>query len=758
MRKRILVPAAMGAALLTAVLAAQSGWPNYGHDAGGERYSPLTQITPANVKQLGVAWTFNTGETDRSYEMTPLVVDGVMYATTPSEQVVALDGVTGKKIWEYDPHEARVRTNRGVSYWPGDAQHAPRIVLATSGDGRIIELDAKTGVPVASFGKEGSVVVVDGLVPPGQEARGYGFTSPPAIYKDLIILAPDLQEGPSHGLPGTVSAFNAISGKLAWRFYLTAQPGTPGGDSWGPGGTKDRSGPAAWAGITVDDQSGLVFVNTANPADSYYGGDRPGDNLYSVSLVALHVATGKLDWYYQTVHHDLTDTDMAGQPVLIPAAGPNHVPAVATISKQSLLFILNRKTGKPIFGAVEKPVVQSDVPGEHSSPTQPFPVLPPPLAIQSATPADVSTVTPESEAYCKQQFAGYKNFGPYTPFMLVPSVKFPSSVGGANYGGMSYDPALGYIFVNVSDLGNKGQMFASDKMPARRGGFGRSGARGGRGAVAGRAGAPAGERGGERGGGRAAPRETMPYRNPDVGQRFVDDNGYPCQQPPWGTLSAVNVHTGHIAWQVPLGDYPELTALGVKQTGTPNIGGTITTASGLVFVAATMDGDFRAFDANTGKQVWQTALDGYGVGTPTTYEGSDSKQYVAIATGGPGSLRGTHHEVGAAPNRIVVYALGATGTLPAPTPGAAEASPVAPAPAAASVSGAAGALPAGAGRVLVQQVCSQCHSLDTVTSVHQSQDAWTATVNDMVGRGAQLTNAQVAEVAKYLADHYAAAH
>ena len=749
MRKRILVPAAIGAALLTAVLAAQSGWPSYGHDAGGERYSPLTQITPANVKQLGVAWTFNTGETDRSYEMTPLVVDGVMYATTPSEQVVALDGATGKKIWEYDPHEARERTNRGVSYWPGDVQHAPRIVLATSGDGRIIELDAKTGVPVASFGNEGSVVVVDGLVPPGQESRGYGFTSPPAIYKDLIILAPDLQEGPSHGLPGTVSAFNAITGKLAWRFYLTAQPGTPGGDSWGPGGTKDRSGPAAWAGITVDGQNGLVFVNTANPADSYYGGDRPGDNLYSVSLVALHAATGKLDWYYQTVHHDLTDTDMAGQPVLIPAAGPNHVPAVATISKQSLLFILNRKTGKPIFGAVEKPVVQSDVPGEHSSPTQPFPVLPPPLAIQSATPADVSTVTPASEAYCQQQFAEYKNFGPYTPFMMVPTVKFPSSVGGANYGGMSYDPALGYVFVNVSDLGNKGQMFAADKMPQRRGGFGArrgAAAAGGRGRAAGRG--PA--RGG-RAGAPAAPRETMPYRNPDVGQRFVDDNGYPCQQPPWGTLAAVNAHTGQIAWQVPLGDYPELTAQGVKPTGTPNIGGTIATASGLVFVAATMDGDFRAFDAKTGKEVWQTALDGYGVGTPMTYEGKDGQQYVAIATGGPGSLRGTHHEVGTSPDRIVVYALGAKGTLPAPAPVAASAPAAAPAPAAA---GQPAALPAGPGRDVVEQVCSQCHSLDTVTSVHQSQDAWTATVNDMVGRGAQLTNAQIGEVAAYLGQHF----
>jgi quinoprotein glucose dehydrogenase len=690
-----------------------------------------------------VAWVYDTGESDRSYEVTPLVVNGVMYVTTPTEQVVALDGATGKQIWMYDPHETRQRVSRGVSYWPGDARHAPRVVLATSGSGQLIELDAKTGTPVTSFGTNGAVVVRDGL-PGATEASGYGFTSPPAIYKDLIILAPDLQEGPSHGLPGTVSAFNALTGKLAWRFYLTAQPGTPGGDSWGPGGTKDRSGPAAWLPITVDQQRGLVFVNTANPADSYYGGDRPGNNLYANSLVVLDAATGKLKWYFQTVHHDLTDTDMAGAPLLIPGAGPDHVPAVATISKQALMFILDRTTGKPVFGVEEKPVAKSDVPGEHSSPTQPFPVLPQPLAIQSATVADVTTVTPESEAYCKQQFAEYKNFGPYTPFMLEPTVKFPSSIGGPNYGGMSYDPALGYIFINSSNLGNKGQMFPADKMPQRNfGGRGRGEA--GRGA-AGRGGAGRGAA--ARREGRGAPREVMPYRNPDEGQRFVDQDGYPCQQPPWGTLSAVNARTGQIAWQVPLGEYSELSAKGVKITGAPNIGGSMVTASGLVFVAATPDGKFRAFDAKTGKMVWETGLDGYGLGSPMTYQGSDGRQYVAIATGGAGSLRGVHHEVGAAPNRIVVYALGAQGALPKPAA-------VAAAPAAPSVSSpGTAALPAGAGRELVQQTCTQCHGLATFTGLRQSEAAWNATVSDMVGRGAALNSSQVQAVVKYLAEHY----
>lgn len=713
---------------LPAQAAGQGGWPNYGNDPGGTRYSSLRQITPANVAGLGVAWSYDTGFKDRSFEATPLVVAGIMYVTTPTEQVVALDADTGRQLWKFDPHETRERTTRGVSYWPGDSQHPPRIVLATSGDGRLIELDAKTGEPVPEFGTGGSVVVREGLAP-GMDGGGYGFTSPPAIYRNLLILSPDLQEGPSHGLPGTVSAFDAITGKLAWRFFLTAQPGQTGGDSWGPDGAKDRSGPAAWAAITVDSQRGLVFVNTANPADSYYGADRPGNNLFANSLVVLDAATGKLKWYFQAVHHDVTDTDMAGPPALL-RAGPNGTPAVATLTKSAMLFILDRDSGKPIFGVEEKPVPPSDVPGEHSSPTQPFPVLPPPLARQSATVADVTTVTPASEAYCRQQFADYKSLGPYTPFLLEPTYKFPSSIGGANWGGVSYDPALGYIFVNTSDLGNKGQMVSSSAMPAR-----------GRGRGRGPDAAP-----------RSATREVMPYRNPDVGQRFVDTNGFPCQVPPWGQLMAINAHTGKIAWQVPLGDYPELDALGVPPTGAPNIGGSAVTAAGLIFIGATPDGDFRAFDARSGKLLWTTALDGYGLASPMTYSGRSGKQYVAIAVGGAGSLRGVRHLVDSAPNRIVVFALGGRPATQAP---AAKPALPKPAPTAAAPTGSAAAsLPAGPGRDLVAQACTACHGLSTVTNVRADKDGWNATVNEMVGRGAQLTDQQLATVVAYLAKHF----
>src|SRR6185437_14431446 len=634
-------------------LAAQSGWPAIGHDAGAARFSPLTQITPANVHQLGVAWIYDTGMKDRNFETTPLVIGSVMYLTTPAETVVALSAGTGKVLWTFDPKEARVRVSRGLAYWPGDATHAPRLILATSGDGRLIELDPQTGEEIVSFGDHGAVSVPATLAMPYQHGN-YGFTSPPAVYKDLLIVAPDLQEGPSHGPPGTVSAFNAITGALAWRFSLTAQPGQPGADSWGSGGSAGRSGPAAWAPIALDPDSGTVFVITANPADSYYGADRAGNDLYSVSAVAIDAKTGALRWYYQLVHHDLTDTDGVG--ISLVRAGAGRVPAVAALSKSALLFLLDRKTGAPIFGVNERPVPQSDVPGEHSPATQPFPVLPPPLARQSASILDASTVTAASQGFCSPLFRDWQNHGPYQPFLLEPTLHFPSTVGGTNWGGMSYDPQLDYIFVNAMDLGSLGQMVAAGKTGA---------------AAPGAA-------------GRGDQREVMPYHNPDVGARFVDQDGYPCQQPPWGRLIAVNARTGQFAWQVPLGAYPELAGNAKAATaGTPTIGGNVVTASGLVFIGATVDGEFRAFDAKTGAQLWQAPLDGYGISNPISYAGPDGTQYVAIAVGGPGSLGGVHHEDGlpngSAPDRLVVFALGGHLSITPQLPSAATRGAAAPA-------------------------------------------------------------------------------
>ncbi len=727
-----------------APLAAQTDWPTVGHDPGAARFSPLTQITPQNVGKLGVAWVYDTGLVDRNFEATPLVIGTVMYFTTPAEHVVALAADSGKVLWTFDPHEPRVRVSRGLSYWPGDRTHAPRLVMATSGDGRLIELDPQTGEPIPTFGDQGAVSV-PATLPPQYRHGNYGFTSPPAVYKNLLIVAPDLQEGPSHGPPGTVSAFNAITGRLVWRFDLTAQPGQPGGRSWGPGGQVNRSGPAAWAPISLDPTTGTVFVATANPADSYYGADRPGNNLYSVSVVAINAATGQRRWYFQMVHHDLTDTD--GVATTLVTAGPRHVPAVAAVSKSALLFLLDRRTGKPIFGVVERPVPQSDVPGEHSSPTQPYPVLPPPLARQSATIQDVSTVTPASRDFCSQLFAKWQIHGPYQPFLLEPTLHFPSTVGGANWGGLSYDPRLGYIYLNTSDLGSLGQMVKAGAAGAtvQRFGRGRGGDFRGRG-IAGRRGGFGGR---GRGPGRGGMREVMPYHNPDVGVRFVDANGYPCQQPPWGRLTAVNARTGHIAWQIRLGDYRELTAQGVPQTGTPTIGGSAVTASGVLFIAATVDGQFRAFDARTGQRLWQSALGGYGISDPITYMGLDGKQYVAIAVGGPGSLGGVHHEDGVAggdaPDRLVAFALGAhRSVMPRPAAAPAAAQAAAPAPAASDAQVEA----------LVESACTQCHGMRNIRDNPQDRASWAATVDDMIGRGALLDDSQVGEVVDYLARHY----
>lgn len=696
----------------------------------GTHFSPLAQITPDDVARLGVAWVFDTGLQDSGFEDTPLVVGGRMYVLLPNESVAALDPDSGRRIWSYDPHETRTRVSRGIAYWPGTGGLSSRLAVATA-DGHLIELDPRTGAPVPGFAADG-VLDLRAIEAKGYPYSPFGFTSPPTVDGNLLILGPDLQEGPSKGPPGVVTAVDAVTGKIVWTFHTMAQPEEPGGDTWGPGGWRNRAGPAAWGNITVDPQLGLVFVPTANPADSYYGQDRPGRNLYSDSVVALDARTGRLRWYYQFVHHDLWDTDTVST-TLVDAWQDGHaVPAVAALTKSALLFVLDRRTGKPIFGVRERPVAGSDVPGEHSWPTEPYPIAPPPLARQSATVADVSTLTPAAEAYCRSQFAQFRGDGPYSPFQLQPSLHFPSAVGGGNWGGTSFDPALGYVYVNTSDLGGIAQMAKAGSAIAGRPGFKPRGAY-------------------------AAMLEhlgQMPYHNAYVAARFVDESGFPCQRPPWGLLSAVDMHTGRLAWQVRLGDYPELARAGARPTGTPNLGGSMVTASGLVFIAATMDGDFRAFDAHTGRMLWEAGLDGYGEATPMTYLGNDGKQYVAIAVGGPGLLRGVHHSVPNPHVRLVVFTLGgkpAAPTKPSLSANSNSAAAMPPVPAAAN-----GRLPPGAGRRIVQQDCTLCHGIETVTRSRFSRTGWQATVRDMMNRGAPLTAPQYDTVVDYLAHNFAA--
>ena len=584
-------------------------WPTYGRDPGGTKYSPLDQITPANVAKLAPAWTWHSNEPPGTWEETPIVINHVMYLATQKNRVLALDADTGRELWSFDPKTPRVSEHRGVSFWPGDGNNGPRVVLATAA--RLIELDAKTGKPANDFGDNGEVNLRAGITDNYPRAH-YSITSPPAIYKDLIIVGPSTQEGPSKGPSGDPRAFDARTGKVVWRFHTVPQPGEPGNDTWGPDGWKDRSGPSAWGDMTIDSKKGLVFMPIGNPADNYYGGDRPGTNLYANCIVALEAATGKLKWYYQFVHHDIFDADIAAPPALVEATlNGKRVPAVAEFSKIGMLFVLDEDTGKPVWGVEERPVPQSTVPGEQSWPTQPFTVKPPPLARASITKDEITNISPESHDYCMALFEKNKTQGEFTPIGLEPTITFPSSIGGGNWAGVSFDPKLSYIFVNWSNLGQTGQM----------------------------AKAPEGS--------------PMAYRNRGGYGRFADRQGYPCQQPPWGELAAVDTKTGNVAWKVTLGSFDDLEAKGFKNTGSVSLGGSIATGGGLVFIASTADEKFRAFDAKTGKELWVTKLPAAGNATPITYQGANGKQYVTIVAGGHGHLPGS----GNTGDAVITYAL-----------------------------------------------------------------------------------------------------
>lgn len=687
----------------------QTDWPAYGHDPGQTRYSRLSQINTENVSRLRRAWVYHTGETGRQFETTPVVVGDTMYLTTQNQRVVALDAITGREIWTYDPKVARAREHRGVAYWPGDAKTSPRVFLGTA-DARLIALDAKTGKEVPEFGDNGTVNLRLGVADAFPKAS-YGITSPPAIYRNLVIVGPSTQEGPSRGPAGDPRAFDARTGKLVWRFHTVPHAGEPGNETWGPDGWKDRAGPSLWGLISVDTERGMVFLPTGNPADSFYGGDRKGSNLYANSVVALDAATGTLRWYYQMVHHDIFDYDAAGAPALITVVrNSKKIPAVAEITKMGLLFILNREIGQPIFGVEERPVPKSDVPGEEAWPTQPFPIRPPPLSRNTIARSDVFGRTAESKRYCLELFDRLRNEGPYTPYGLEkPTLEFPGAMGGGNWGGVSFDESLGYIFVNTTNMGAWGRMAQT----------------------------PAGS--------------AMPYRNESGYARFLDQDGYPCQRPPWGELSAVNANTGEIVWRAPLGNFDEIEAAGFKDAGTPNVGGSVATGGGLVFIAATNDSRFRAYDSRTGKELWTARLDATGDASPITYLGGDGRQYVVIAAGGPTHLRNVGDNTKNVADSLIAFALPS---------GRTEAVPETVSSARPRLSHDRPSLKAAVRmsepqqKILVSRVCAKCHGMTTVTDKRLSRDQWIDEVDDMVARGAEATENEVAAIVDYLARNY----
>ena len=593
-----------------------SEWRYYGGDEGGTRYSTLNQINRANVGSLKRAWTYHTGELElglktadfqASFSSTPLVIDGVMYISTPSSRVIALNAETGSEVWKFDPQANKPRrefnSHRGVAYWENQSNSDRRILFGTV-DGHLIALNAATGKPISNFGTGGFVDLRAGGADRFKQDPSWGarVTSPPVIYKDLVIIGWGLPEYPAQGPSGDVRAYNVRSGKLIWTFHTVPRPGEPGNETWAGDSWRDRMGTNVWSMMSVDQERGIVFLPIGSPTYDFYGGDRKGKNLYGNCLVAVNAATGKLIWYFQTVHHDLWDYDLPAQPTLITVRRNNRsIPAVAQVTKQGFVFVFNRMTGEPLFPIEERPVPQSNVPGEETWPTQPFPVKPSALARQSLTRREVSDVTPESKRYCSELFDKLTNKGPYTPAGLEPTLMLPGYHGGGNWSGGSFDPSTGYLYVNMNEDGAVGQM---NPQP---------------------------------------PGSSIPYIRKGRFEEYAwfrDQNSRPCQQPPWGTLTAVDLNSGAIVWRIPLGFVEELKAKGYANTGTQNLGGSIVTSGGLVFIAATTDRRFRAFDAGSGKLLWEDVLEANGHATPMTFQGKKSgKQFVVLASGGGGFLR-----------------------------------------------------------------------------------------------------------------------
>lgn len=694
-----------------ATLQAQDDWPVFGHDAGAARYSPLKQINTKNVSRLRPAWTFHSGSPGS--EATPVVVGGVMYLTQPNG-IFALEPETGKLIWKYEIAGAAIR---GLAYWPGDKSTHARVIAGVRD--KVVAIDVTTGKPAPGFGDEGVVDLRKGVADGLPEAR-LSLTSPPAVYQDIIITGSATGEGaPSTGASGDIRGWNAHTGKLVWTFHTVPRPGEPGHDTWPKDGWKNRTGTNTWGFITVDVERGIAYAPTGSPTTDFYGADRHGDGLYGNSLIALDAATGKLKWHQQLVHHDIWDFDLAAAPSLIEVKrGGKTIPAVAQITKMGLLFVFDRVTGEPVYGMEERPVPQTDVPGEKTSPTQPFPTKPPPVARTTFREEEMYNLTPEHAIFCRDLFERNKMLiSPlYTPLRLDRDVlMFPSTLGGGNWGGVSFDWSLGYLFTNVMNIGQFGHM--EKKEDAETG-------------------------------------EVTYVRRSEYGSyaRFWNrDSFIPCTNPPFGELVAVDLATGEFAWRVPLGTIDSLEAQGVKDTGAPNLGGSIATAGGLVFIAATNDRRFRAFESKTGRLLWEQRIDANGHTIPITYLGKDGKQYVVVmAAGGGGFFRSPLADT------LIAFALG-DGPAPAEVsvvPRIDEATVQAAAPAARRQSPPK-ELPEGTGKAMVQTTCGkQCHGIDVVTSYQLSRSGWKTMVGAMVARGAIVPDENMDVVIDYLSTHF----
>jgi quinoprotein glucose dehydrogenase len=707
---------------ITRVAPTESTTWGYGGGPRQIRYSSLRQITKANVAQLQVAWTYDTGEPG-ALQTEPIVVDGVLYGYTPTHKAFALNAATGDPLWTFDSGTRGSGPNRGLMYWQDG--HDRRVFAAVGND--IYALDASTGKPIPDFGVNGRLDLREGL---GRDpaTQGVRLTTPGVIYRDVMIVGGRVGESLPTS-PGDVRAYNVRTGRLRWSFHTIPHPGEFGYDTWPPQAWTYSGGVNSWPGMALDETRGIVYVPIGSAATDFYGADRIGDDLFANSLVALDASTGRRLWHFQFVRHDLWDRDPPSPPSLVTVhQNGRTIDAVAQATKQGFLFLFDRTNGQPVFPIEYRHVPASDVPGEHASDLQPVPTRPKPFARQRLTEDLLSQRTPEVHTWALDQFKTFRSEGQFVPLSVgTPTVVFPGFDGGAEWGGQAFDPETGLYYVNANDLawtgalapntgGRSGQALylqycaschrddrlgspptipslvgvgnrktfrelvellqqGAGRMPsfstldratvnailqyvttgqdAPMSGRGRAG----RGAPRGASGATSRVTSrGARAGAPASPLIDNSFRFTGY-RRFLDPDGYPAVAPPWGTLSAIDLDTGEYAWQIPLGEYPELVAQGLKDTGSENYGGPIVTAGGLVFIGATnADRKFRAFDKLSGRLLWSVVMRGPGRATPATYA-INGRQYVVVATGSTDRNDRSPLPAGASTAAYVAFAL-----------------------------------------------------------------------------------------------------
>jgi len=657
-------------------------WRQFGGGPNNTHYSTLDQINRANVAGLKVAWTYDTGDAFPGSEMqcNPIIIGRVLYATTPKLRVIALDAATGALRWSFDPNEGgkplgKMR-NRGLMYWEGGADH--RIYFGFQH--WLYALDADTGQPASGFGASGRIDLRDEL---GRDASNLavGLTTPGVVYKDLLIIGSIVSES-LPAAPGHIRAYDARSGALRWTFHTIPQPGEVGYETWPKDAWQYIGGANNWCGMALDEKRGLVFVPTGSAAFDFYGANRLGDNLFANTLLCLDARTGKRVWHFQAVRHDVWDRDFPAAPALVTVRhGGRMVDAVAQITKSGYVFLFERATGKPLFPIEYRKVPASDVDGEKVAETQPFPLAPPPFARQQLTEGILTQRTSDARQAVLERFGRIRSRGQFDPPSLQGTIVFPGFDGGGEWGGASFDPTTGLLYVNSNEMAWILRLVDRPRGAATAGGRGLYMTNCASCHKADMSGSPpefpsltgisrkytdteiqkivrqgVGRMPAFQSLGDSAISALMRYlltgedsparvavNKPsqidlkysiDGYNKFLDPDGYPAVAPPWGTLNAIDLNRGRIAWQVPFGEHPKLAAAGVPVTGSENYGGAVVTAGGLLFIGATnLDNKFRAFDKLTGKLLWEAVLPAAGNATPATYE-VDGRQYVVVAAGG----------------------------------------------------------------------------------------------------------------------------